>query len=159
ALAGLLGRQLKAQAGLLHGTILPSHACARYQGLLGFVQSVPKRIKRSEGPLTQIEFDMFNARRKRIIFGFTGIFSLAIFLGVNDKLLQLKIPVGAIFVCGASIMLWTLIQMLKFKCPRCNTTPMTTRTSLGGGGVEIGGYVALRPKKCHKCGVLFEPPK
>jgi hypothetical protein len=118
-----------------------------------------KRFKRPDGPLTQAEFDRFNTRRKRVIYGVIAIFSFAVLLGINDKLLHLKPHVAVIFLFGVPIMLWTLIQMLKFKCPRCDTTPMTTRASLGGGEVEVGSYVALRPKKCHKCGVLFEPPK
>jgi hypothetical protein len=111
-----------------------------------------------EGPLTQAEYTKFQMRRKRVILGVAAIFSFAVFLGINDKFLHFTPPMALLFLFAVPIMLWTLIQMFKFQCPRCGTMPMTMRASLGAGEGEVGNYMALRPKKCHKCGVLFEPP-
>lgn len=117
-----------------------------------------KRFKRPGGPLTQAEFDKFNAQRKRVIYGLIAAFSFAGLVVAANKLFTFVPHPAVVFLFCVPITLWTLIQMFKFKCPSCGTTPMTTRASLGGGEVEVGSYVALRPKKCHKCGVLFEPP-
>ncbi len=118
-----------------------------------------KQFKRQDGPLTQAEFDTFNARRLGVIHSMILIFTLAVVVGVAGRFFGFAPNAALVFWCGAPLVIWGLIQMFKFKCPRCHTTPMTTRASLGGGEVEVGSYVALRPKKCHKCGVLFEPPK
>jgi hypothetical protein len=118
-----------------------------------------KRFKRPDGPLTQAEFDKFNAQRKRVIWAVLAPFAYACVVVAAKKLLDFDAHPAAHFLFGAPTIIWALVEMFKFKCPRCNATPMTTRASLGGGEVEVGSYVALRPKKCHKCGVLFEPPK
>ena len=118
-----------------------------------------KPFTRSQGPLTQTECDKFQSQRKRVVAGVVAIFSFAGVLVVSKKILHLEPNQLVIFLFGVPLILWLLIQMFKFKCPRCGTTPMTTRTSFGGGEVVVGSFVALRPKKCHKCGVAFAPPQ
>lgn len=110
-------------------------------------------------PLTQVQYDTFQSQRKRVIFAGIAVFSFAGVMGLNQKFLHLEPNPFVIFVCVGVITIWLLIQMFKYKCPRCGTTPMTTRPSFGGGEVVVGSFVALRPKKCHKCGVSFVAPQ
>jgi predicted RNA-binding Zn-ribbon protein involved in translation (DUF1610 family) len=118
-----------------------------------------KRAKWPEGPLTQTEYDKFRSLRKRAMAPLIAAFAFAIVMVVTQKVFYLEPPMVVLFLFIVPITIWGLIQILKYKCPRCGTMPMMTRTSLGGGEVEVGSYVALRPKKCHECGVLFECPQ
>ena len=113
----------------------------------------------TKGPLTQTEYGKFESNRKRVIFGGIAAFAFAGVVGICQKVFRLEPNPYVFFVLLWIITIWLLIQMFKFKCPRCGTTPMTTRPSFGGGEVVIGSFVALRPKKCHKCGVAFAPPE
>lgn len=117
-----------------------------------------KRFKRPDGPLTQVEFDEFNSQRKRMIWAVIAPFAYACVIVAVKKLFDFEVHPAVHFLFGAPSIIWALVEMLKFKCPRCGTMPMTTRTSLGTGEIEVGSYVALRPKKCRQCGVLFEAP-
>jgi hypothetical protein len=117
-----------------------------------------KPFMKPKGPLTQAEYEKFQAKRRRVISGVIVAFSFVGVLAISIKFLHLE-PHPAVPFLFFPITIWLLIQMFKFKCPRCGTTPMTTRTSFGGGEVVVGSFVALRPKKCHKCGVAFAPPQ
>jgi len=117
-----------------------------------------KLFMQPKGPLTQAEYEKFESNRKRVISGVIVVFSFVGVLAISIKFLHLE-PHPAVPFLFFPITIWLLIQMFKFKCPRCGTTPMTTRTSFGGGEVMVGSFVALRPKKCHKCGVSFAPPQ
>ena len=117
-----------------------------------------KPFERPKGPLTQAEYETFQAKRRGVIRGVIVAFSFVGVLAICTKLLHLE-PHPAVPFLFFPITIWLLFQMFKFKCPRCGTTPMTTRTSFGGGEVVVGNFVALRPKKCHKCGVAFAPPE
>lgn len=108
--------------------------------------------------LTQAEFFAFEKKRLRMIYGFVAIFLVACLLGVNDKLLHVDLHVGLVMFCVVPLMLWTLVQTLKFKCPRCGATPLTTRKSVSIDQVEVGNYVAFRPKVCQRCGVSLLLP-
>jgi len=110
-------------------------------------------------PLTQVEYKKFQHFRKRVIFSGIAAFSFAGVMGINQKFLHLEPNPFVIFVCVGLITIWGLIQMFKYKCPRCGTTPMMTRPSFGGGEVAVGSFIALRPIKCLKCGVSFSPPQ
>lgn len=113
---------------------------------------------RPQEPLTRAESDKFQSQRKRVTLAGVAVLSFAGVMAINQKFFRLEINVLVIFACVGVITIWGLIQMFKYKCPRCGTTPMMTRPSFGGGDVEVASFVALRPKKCFKCGVSFAPP-
>ena len=113
---------------------------------------------RSQEPLTQAELHKFQSQRMRVILAGVAVFSFAGLMAINQKFFRLEINLIVIFLFGGAPILWGLIQMFKYKCPRCGTTPMMTRPSFGGGQVEVGSFVALFPKKCFKCGVSFASP-
>lgn len=115
-------------------------------------------MKNHQLPLSRSEYEKFQAARRRAIFSVCAILLYAVALALMVNLFKVEPSPAILLVSGFLIIIVSMIQFIRYKCPRCKTTPMTTRTSFGGGEVVIGGYVALRPKKCHKCGVLFEPP-
>lgn len=113
---------------------------------------------RPQEPLTQAESDEFQLQRKRVILAGVAVFSFAGLMAINQNFFRLETNAFVIFIFVGAIILWGLIQVFKYKCPRCGTTPMMTRPSFGVGQVEAGSFVALFPKKCFKCGVSFAPP-
>ena len=108
--------------------------------------------------LTEAEHRKFASRRIAMTRGLVALFVLPVVLALNAKLLHFEIrgaAVAIIFAYAFGVGLWTMVQMFRFKCPRCGTTPMAKRLSFGGGVVESSSFVALSPKQCQKCGVKF----
>ena len=108
--------------------------------------------------LSEPQYEMFQAQRKRVIGGVLAIFAVVGVMVISQKLLRLEFHPAVHFALFVPITLWTMIQMFKFKCPQCGVTPMMTRPSFSSGEVAVTGYVALRPRTCHKCGVSFAAP-
>ena len=108
--------------------------------------------------LTQGEIALFRAKRTRVVSAVAAAFAYSLGALVTSKVLHIDIHAAVHFLLMWLITIWLIVAMLRFKCPRCKTTPMTTRLTLGGD-VEIGRYVALFPTRCHKCGVTFRTPE
>lgn len=109
----------------------------------------------SQETLSRAEYDSFQSRRLKVLLGGVLGFAFAIAVAITVNLFHVEphpvvLGVGS-FVC----VIWLLVQMFKYKCPRCGTTPMTTRLTFGNDETAEGGFLALFPKKCSKCGVLF----
>ena len=112
----------------------------------------------AEQNLTEAEYVRFRARRLKVVYAAAVSFVYAAVLAAIGDLINIESHLGVVFLVSLGLVLWALSQMFRFKCPRCGVTPMTTRPSLGSGEVVVTGYVALNPKKCHKCGVSFRLP-
>jgi len=110
-------------------------------------------------PLSREEYERFETLRKRVLFGGCVVFAYAVCVAIMVNLFHFEPNLFIIMVSFPIPTIWTLFQMFKYKCPRCGTTPMVKRLSFGFGEVEAGSYVALSPKKCLKCSVLFAPPQ
>lgn len=109
--------------------------------------------------LSQAEYKDFQSRRTRVVVGFCAALSYALLLAVLKHTLHVEPNLALLLACGFAIGIWVLLQLFGFKCPRCGTIPMMTRTSFGTGNAAVTGFVALRPKKCLKCGVRFTRPQ
>jgi hypothetical protein len=42
-----------------------------------------------------------------------------------------------------------------YRCPRCNSVPMGTWSTLGPGSFGLHSGVALNPKRCGNCGAIL----
>lgn len=109
----------------------------------------------NQGPLSKTEFDSFQSRRFKVLLTGCIGFAFAIGVAVSVNIFHVEphpavLGIGS-FVCVISLM----VQLFKSKCPRCDTTPMTTRVSLGANEGTAGSFVSVFPTKCSKCGVLF----
>lgn len=109
--------------------------------------------------LSRVEFDQFEGARKLAAILWVlclGLGLLAATLKIAfNRVIDVDLAVGLTFIL--TIML--LVTIFRYKCPRCGTTPMTERVSVATGEIEAGGFVALRPKRCMKCGVMFSIKK
>lgn len=105
--------------------------------------------------LTVEEFARFQKQRNKLVFAVAGALAYSIGALVTSKVLHINIHAAVHFALMWLITVWLIVTMLRFKCPRCKTRPMTTRHTFGGE-VETGRYVALFPTRCHKCGVRFD---
>jgi hypothetical protein len=105
--------------------------------------------------LTRSEYDMFNSHRKRLILVGGLALAFAATMVFLRGCFHIEPHPAVHFIFIVPITIWGLIQGFKFRCPRCDAIPLTTRPSVGGRDVEVSGFVALFPTKCHKCGVLF----
>jgi len=112
-----------------------------------------------KGPLSRIEYEKFQALRKRVILSGCFGFGFSVVIAIMVNVLHVEPNFGVLAVGSFISVIWILLQMFKYKCPRCGAMPMTTRPSFSPEEVTVTGFVALFPKKCHKCGVLFVPPK
>lgn len=124
-------------------------------------ESYRRKKEPRTGPLTLAEFEQFASRRARlwkaagIAFSYSTCLALLTTFGASYGLVVSEFIVA---LATLPLCLCCLIAMLSFKCPRCGAVPMTRRTSLATGTLEYGGFVALRPKSCGKCEVLFVKP-
>ena len=105
--------------------------------------------------LSQVEYADFLKLRQRVILAGGAGFLFAVMVAVMVNVLHIEPHPVVLFPLSFPIVIWLLIQMIKYKCPRCGNTPMITRLSFGGGEATAGGFVSLFPKKCSKCGVHF----
>lgn len=66
------------------------------------------------------------------------------------------IPRVEIFGAGAfavAIVWLTYVCQRYYRCPSCDSIPMSGYTSMGSGGVSFSRGVALNPEFCSTCGV------
>jgi len=105
--------------------------------------------------LSRVEFDQFEGARKLVAILWAlclglGLLAATLKIAFNREI-DVDLAVGLTFIL--TIML--LVAMFRYKCPRCGTNPMIERVSVATGEIEVGGFVALHPKRCTKCGVMF----
>lgn len=101
------------------------------------------------------QYHEFRLRRNRVLIGLFGAFVWVAAAVLPQVLFGYKPSFFMIATPFFLLTVWLIIQLLRFKCPVCETVPMVTRPSFGTGEVAVTGFVALFPKKCLKCGVRF----
>lgn len=113
------------------------------------------------GPLTMEEFELFERKRMRMWKAWGVMFAYSLCIVLLDTLQThygLAFSEVTVILTGFPVGICLLFITLAFKCPRCGEVPMAKRFSIFTFGVEYGGYVALRPKSCGKCGAPFVKP-
>jgi len=77
-------------------------------------------------------------------------------LSLDDMpLWQLNLTFGSFIVIGVSVIAATLAIKRYYRCPRCETVPLGSWTSLGPGIIGRQWGVALNPSVCSKCGAIL----
>jgi len=115
----------------------------------------PRKDLSTLGPLPPDEYRDFLNRRRHILVAFGLILLFSIVAAIVLNVFKLKPPPELLAIPSFTLVLYALVRMFRYKCPRCGATPMATRVSLITYQVEASQYVALNPNKCLKCGVSF----
>jgi hypothetical protein len=77
-------------------------------------------------------------------------------LSTDDMpLWQLNLSFGSLIVAGASVIAATLAVRRYYRCPRCETIPLGSWTTLGPANFGMQWGVALNPSVCPKCGAIL----
>lgn len=109
-------------------------------------------------PLNEQEYAQFSKLRLKLWGFVAAMVVIPLALVALDRVAGPVSPI-LLFSTIVPIFLWGLVQMFRFKCPRCKTVPMIRTVAIGEDGVDVGTMVALAPKQCRKCHVHFIPPK
>jgi hypothetical protein len=77
-------------------------------------------------------------------------------LSLDDMpLWQINLCLASFIVIGISVVAVTLAIKHYYRCPRCETVPLGSWSSLGPGNIGMQWGVALNPSVCSKCGAIL----